>query len=432
MRRRLALAVALLAAACGPAPRGPVAPDEDYVRPAAAPGEVSREELRDLEAAWRKVLAGRTAEAETVYRRLLGRHPGLIPAEAGLAYAELRGGRLLRASEDFAAVLNRRPEDFPSLVGAASAASRRGDVDAALDLYRRASAVRAEDPTTRRRLAQVKLQVTEKHVAAGREARAQGDQGAAAEEFRRALDAAPELAGLRVELATALVAQDDLPGAAEVLRADPTGDRLVLLKLGEVLGLRKDYGGALDVYRQVLSANPQDPDAKRRVLEAREALDMSSMPEEFQRIPSAPRITRADLAALLSTRVTALGRLDPRVPEVAVDISGSWARDHILKALSFELLPLYPNHTFQPGATVRRGDLARAVGRILDLLRWPSAPVPDITDMTRNNVYYDGASRAVSAGIMDLTPAGAFEAWRPVSGRDALDVIDGLARLVGP
>ncbi len=433
MRRRgVVLAIALLANACGPAPRGPVPLDEDYVRPLPEPGEASREEIRQLEDAWRKVLAGRSTDAETIYRRLLGRHPGLIPAEAGLAYAELRGGRLLRASEDFAAVLNRRPEDFPSLVGAASAAARRGDVDAALDLYRRANSVRGEDATARRRLAEVKLQVTEKHVAAGRSARALGDQGTAAEEFRRALDAAPELAGLRIELADALVAQDDLAGATEVLGADPAGDRQVLLRLGEVLGLRRDYAGALDAYRRVLSGNPQDPDAKRRALEAREALELSSMPEEFQRIPAEPRITRADLAALLSTRVTALARLAPREPEVAVDISGSWARTHILKALSFDLLPLYPNHTFQPGATVRRGDLARAVGRVLELLHWPVAAPPDISDMTRNNVYYDGVARAVSAGIMDLTPSGAFEAWRPVSGRDALDVIEGLARLVGP
>jgi tetratricopeptide (TPR) repeat protein len=432
LRRRAALALALLMGACAPAPRGPVPPEEDYVRPLPQPGEASREDLRELEGAWRKVLAGRPAEAETAYRRLLGRHPGFVAAESGLAYAELRGGRLLRASEDFAAVLNRRPDDFPALMGAASVATRRGDVDAALDLYRRATVARADDPTARRRLGEIKLQVTEKHVAAGRSARALGDEDAAAEEFRRALDAAPELTGLRIELADALVAREDLAGATDVLRADPGADRQVLLKLAEVLGLRKDYVGAIEAYRRVLNGDPQDADARRRLLDAREALDFSAMPEEFQRIPQAPRITRADLAALLSTRVTALGRLAPREPEVAVDISGSWAREHILKALSLDLLPLYPNHTFQPGATVRRGDLARAVGRVLDLLHWPLAAAPEIADMTRNNVYYDGASRAVSAGIMDLTPTGAFESWRPLSGRDALDVIEALARLVGP
>jgi tetratricopeptide (TPR) repeat protein len=430
--KRLLAGILLLAAACAPAPRAPSPPGEDYVYPAPRGGEASRAEVRLLEDAWRDVLAGRSSEAETAYRRLLGRHPGLLQAEAGLAYAELRAGRLQRASEDFAAVLNKRPDDYPSLMGAASAAVRRGDADAALDLYRRAGAIHPDDPTAHKRLAEIKLQVTEKHVAAGRGAAAQGSLDIAIEEYRRALDAAPELTGLRNDLADLLAREDDLEGAAETLRADPTADRQVLFKLGEILARMKDYAGSLDAYRRVLSQDPHDAEAQRRVLEARGAFDLSTMPEEFQRIPAAPRITRADLAALVATRVTALSRLKGGEPEVAVDISGSWAREHILKTLSFDILPVYPNHTFQPGATVRRGDLAHAVGRILDLLHWPATAGTSISDMTPSNVYFEGASRAVAAGIMDLTPTGAFEAWRPVSGRTALDVVEVLSRVVGP
>jgi len=33
---------------------------------------------------------------------------------------------------------------------------------------------------------------------------------------------------------------------------------------------------------------------------------------------------------------------------------------------------------------------------------------------------------------MDLTPAGGFEAWRPVSGQEAVAVVEELVRLVGP
>lgn len=197
-------------------------PGEDYVYPAPGAGEVSKDEVRQLEGAWRSVLSGRSSDAETMYRRLLGRHPGLLPAEAGLAYAELRAGRLQRAAEDFASVLNRRPDDFASLMGAASAATRRNDVDAALDLYRRAGAIQPDDARVGKRLAATKLQVTERHVTAGREAAAQGSLDVASEEYRRALDAAPELTGLRSDLADLLVRQDDLAAAAETLRADPT------------------------------------------------------------------------------------------------------------------------------------------------------------------------------------------------------------------
>jgi hypothetical protein len=93
---------------------------------------------------------------------------------------------------------------------------------------------------------------------------------------------------------------------------------------------------------------------------------------------------------------------------------------------------VYPNHTFQPGATVRRGELARAVARVLDLLKWPPAPTPALADMTAGNLFHAAAARVVAAGLMDLTPSGAFEAWRPVGGEEAVQVIESLVRLVGP
>ena len=51
--------------------------------------------------------------------------------------------------------------------------------------------------------------------------------------------------------------------------------------------------------------------------------------------------------------------------------------------------------------------------------------------MSSNNVLYYAAARTVGAGLMDLAEDGAFQPWRPVSGREATDVIEGLVRLVG-
>jgi hypothetical protein len=96
------------------------------------------------------------------------------------------------------------------------------------------------------------------------------------------------------------------------------------------------------------------------------------------------------------------------------------------------VLDLYPNHTFQPAATVRRVDLARAVARVLERLGWPRAAAPVPADMTRAHLDFDAVERALGAGVMSLAPGGAFEPWRPVSGREALDVVDSVARLVGP
>jgi transcriptional regulator with XRE-family HTH domain len=194
----------------------------------------------------------------------------------------------------------------------------------------------------------------------------------------------------------------------------------------------QQHARALEVYRRLLERDPRDEDALRAARAAREQVELLQMPPEYRRIRTAESITRADLAALIGVKVTALSRAPTGAAQVAVDISGSWAREHVLRVLAYGIMSVYPNHTFQPAATVRRGELALAVQRILDLLRHPAAAAPVFTDMSRSNLHHYAAARVVAAGLMDTTPEGAFQAWRPVSGREASDVIEGLARLVGP
>jgi hypothetical protein len=95
-------------------------------------------------------------------------------------------------------------------------------------------------------------------------------------------------------------------------------------------------------------------------------------------------------------------------------------------------MELYPNHTFQPGMLVRRVELARAAARALDVLRVPRAPAPAPGDMSRSHLDYDAVERVLGAGLMGLGASGGFEPWRPVSGREAIEVVDGVDRLARP
>jgi tetratricopeptide (TPR) repeat protein len=217
-----------------------------------------------------------------------------------------------------------------------------------------------------------------------------------------------------------------------VLEADPSEDRAVLSRLGSLLMQLKQYERALDAWRRILARDPRDAEALKRSREAIAAIEFAKMPEEYQRIPIAPRISRADLAALISVKIPQLAKVAPHEPKVAIDISGSWAREHIVSMLALDVMDVYPNHSFQPGAIVRRGDLARAAARVLDLFRARSGNgATSPTDMARANLYYDAALRLVGVGLMGLTAEGAFEPWRPVTGQEAVEVISGVARLVG-
>ncbi|MFN8091411.1 MAG: S-layer homology domain-containing protein [Vicinamibacteria bacterium] len=259
-----------------------------------------------------------------------------------------------------------------------------------------------------------------------------GDAAAAEAEYRGILEVAPEVAPVRLALAEKLAGRGDSKAAAEVLAGDPTGDRGLALRRAALLVDLADFDGAEAAYRALLARDPADAAARAGVAAAREARAAASMPEEYRRIPASARVTRADLAALLAARVKALRRAGPGEPTVAVDIAGSWAREPIATVLALDVMEVYPNHTFQPWATIRRVDLARAAARTLDRLRWPRAAAPAPSDMPGSHLDYDAVDRVLGAGVMTLGPDGAFEPWRAVSGREAIDVVDAVARLVGP
>ena len=427
-----ALGTAMLAG-CASAPVAPprAAESDEYVYPRAQPGELRPEEARDLERAWHDVLGGDTRAAEKRLGKMLAARPGLVPAEIALAFARMRAGIHEDAARRFASILERRPEDLSALVGLGAASVHLDRIEDALTAYSRASALDPANESLRRHKAELRLRVTEAQVGSARAAAASGAAERAIEEYRRVLAAAPELSDVRLELAALLVSRGDSAGAMAVLSEDPSRDRQVRMRLAELAVAAGDHERALEAYRRILDADPRDEEAAAAARRVREAMEMQQMPEEYRLIAAAETITRADLAALVMVKVRRLARVPPGPGRVAIDISGSWARDHIIRALAYEIMTVYPNHTFQPGATVRRGDLARAVARVLDLLKAPAGPAVTLGDVGQGNLLYYPAGRAVGAGLMDLTADGAFEPWRPVSGREASDVIENLVRLVG-
>ena len=434
--RRLALrALALAGLAALAACAKPVAPrlpeGQDFVYSAPVPGELPASEVATLQTAWREVLAGDTKSAIKRYEKLLRRHPGSLATRTGLGYARLRAGESAPAQAAFLAVLDKRPEDVPALVGMGSVAIRTGDQDGAVALYKRAAAVAPDDPVVRKRLAALKLQVTDRRMSEAQAALERKDTEAAAAAYRRALEVAPEITGVRLALADLLAGREERAAAIEVLEADSSDERQVLLQLGRLLEDEKQYARALDVYTRILAHGPGDEDARAGQRRAREGVEAQALPQEYQAIPDATRVSRADLAALIAVRVPALRRAGAGEPRVAVDISSSWARDQIARVLALGLMDVYPNHTFQPGAIVRRVDLARAAARTLDLLHWPAGGAPTPADMSRAHLDFDVVERVLAAGLMGLSADGAFEPWRPVSGRESIDVVDAVARLSG-
>jgi S-layer homology domain len=99
-----------------------------------------------------------------------------------------------------------------------------------------------------------------------------------------------------------------------------------------------------------------------------------------------------------------------------------------------------PNYRFEPGARVRRGDLAEMVTRTLALIgaqkpriaeRWKGAQL-SIADLSPQHLAYPAVSQAVASGVMPLKPDGTFELLKPVTGAEAVEVVARLEALAEP
>ena len=201
--------------------------------------------------------------------------------------------------------------------------------------------------------------------------------------------------------------------------------------LADVLEAMGQFDKAAGALTSAAALEPSDAlSARLDIVRARAAFE--AMPPEFRTIEQATTVTRAQLAALIGTRLDALLKRAPRQNSAVItDTRANWAAQWILPVARAGFMEVYPNHTFQPSATVRRGDLATAVSRILSAIAvenpklgasWRTAKrkFPDLSpgtpELSRGRDggrgRRDGAGRGGRVPVVD-----AGHGWRSSGGR---------------
>jgi tetratricopeptide (TPR) repeat protein len=427
------LVLALFLPACGPSVKTPRVDDADYVFPEIRRGEMTARDEKTLHQAWTDIMAGQAAKAESAAGRLVSSRPDLAPPRIVLGFAKLRANRLPEAEAAFSPIVAAEPNDVAALVGLASVKRKQGRLDEALPLYVRAARLRPKDAALGRRASEIKLAVAEAAIAKAGALSAEGKKPEAIVMLQRALEVAPELSPVRLELADLLVESGRRAEALAVLAAAQDADRNIAIRIASLRFEDGDLDGAETALKRGLRDPAEDAEAAGLLARIRDRRANLALPEPLRAIGDAPRITRGELAALVVEKVSALRAKAPAAKgEVASDLSRTWARTQILRALDLGLMDLYPNHTFQPAGVVRRGELAVVAARVLDLVGWgrPNGPPP--RDMSPSHLQYASVVRVAGAGVMQYGPSGAFEPWRIVTGAEAKTVVEALARLAAP
>jgi tetratricopeptide (TPR) repeat protein len=442
-----ALVVAALIASCAKKPVGlPPASAAtprfgDFVFPAAAADLAPPAVVAQHQNAWQVLQAGDAKAAEREFSAILKQAPAFYPAEAGLGYAGLARRDAQGALLHFDAALARSAAYAPALAGKGEALLALGRTDAAAEAFQDALAADPALTALRGRVDVLKFRGVQQNIESARKAADAGKLDEARRGYLAAIAASPESAFLYRELAAIEHKSGDnapaLVHSQQASNLDPSDARALTLT-AEILEGSGEWAKAADAYAAANAVEPSDALAARISL-MREKAAFEAMPPEYRSIETAPTVTRAQLAALLGTRLGDMLRRAAARPVVVTDARSNWAAPWIQSVTRAGVMEPFPNHTFQPNTTVSRGDLAQAVSRVLSLIadekprlaaRWRE-PRPAFTDVGPAHLMYPAAARAVSAGVMDALEGDTFQLTRPVTGpeaRDAVTKLEALAR----
>jgi tetratricopeptide (TPR) repeat protein len=448
MRARVLLAAVAVLATTACAPKRPAVAPPAQAYPGfetpAVPAELAARApaaARRHAEAWQVLQTGDARAARARFAEVLVQAPEFYPSQAALGFVELASKDERRAAERFAAALERSPAYVPALLGQAEALDRLGqDVEAVGAL----EAAAAADPARmdiRQRLEAARLTLVETETSRARRLAADGKLADARRAYERALTVSPGSVFLRRELASVDLRLNDLDRAlaeaSEAVRLDPSDSQAYVVQADVLEALRR-WAEAAAALRTAGRLGAVEAGARATALEERAALE--ALPEAYQAIPEAPRVTRAELAALVAVRLPGLVALPGQEGgRLATDLGTHWARNWVLAVVQAGLMDVYPNHTFQPGQAVTRGEMASVVSRVLATAaaRLPGSARPWTTarqsfgDIGPGHLAYPAASVAVAAGVMAADPGGSFSPARLVTGREASEAITRLERMVG-
>lgn len=392
-------------------------------------------------AAWTLLQSGDAKSAEREFTLILKQAPAFYPAEAGLGYAALARKDAAAAVPHFDRALAHNPAYAPALAGKGESLLALGRTGAATDAFEAALAADPSLTMVRGRVDVLKFRGVQQHIEDARKAAAAGKLDESRRGYLAAIAASPESAFLYRELATIEQKSGDAPSALvhaqQAATLDPADARALML-VAEILEGRSEWTKAADAYAAANALEPSETTALKAD-QMREKAAFEAMPAEYKSIETSPTVTRAQLAALLGTRLGDILRRAPGKPVVVTDVRANWAAPWIQSVLRAGVIEPFANHAFQPNGVVRRGDLAQAVSRLLTLIaadkprlasRWRDAR-PKFADIGPAHLLYPAAARSVSAGVMAPFDGDTFQLTRPVTGaeaRDSVSTLEALAR----
>lgn len=406
--------------------------------PQSVIGELTLEERMQAEEAWTFLKQGDGERAKKVLVRLGKASPLYY---AGLGYALYLLEDIQTAEDFFKAALQFYPDLILIHVGLAQIYQETNREDSAFGELRSILKLDPDHAWAKPRYEDIKSRKTTESLGEAQAFSASGQTEKSKASYLKALFYSPTSVPAHSALAHIYREENNLASALVHLKAantyDPENTEILQL-YGEVLFDQQNYKESLKIYEKLNTILPDNSQIHERLEAIKNRLGIFDLPSQFDTIQDLEAITKENMAAVLGVKFKDILQDPSQKPPIIVDIATSWASKFILQTATLGLLDVYPNHEFQPQKVISRAEMAEILIRLIVLLEEKGykfiqhIPIDriKIADVTPSNFYYQPILTIVSYDIMALASDQTFKPDTPVSGQEAIKLLDIILALI--
>lgn len=430
----------LILGACAPSPYPLLTPPPFPLEslPPALTVMMGLKERVVAEEAWRHVQRGDLRSAEKTLERL---PPTFLSSNLIAGFINLMKQNNQEAINKFRLVLESLPNLSLARSGLAQAYLNLNDKPAAFASLREVLKEEPGNEWAKKNFQALKEELTSNLRQAAQEALKAGQLAAAREALLEALHYSPEAIDVHLSLVKIYRGQNDLESALAHLQAAvdlAPRNREILLSYAETLLEAKQYSLSLDTLEHLLELNPGDKEIQTKLAELRDKLGIVDIPSQYEAIPRLEAVSREDLASLIAVKFKKFMPPLSDSPPIIVDIATSWASRFIIQTAAAGFLDVYSDHTFKPRNIINRAEMAETLARMLNFFRQqgrkikPLIPPEKIVllDVSPEHAYYSSIIEVIAHQLMELMSDKRFNPEGPVSGREAIKILDLMLALI--
>lgn len=396
--------------------------------------ELDRNQFTDsqYQAGWQKLQEGKAEEALTHFQKSSVKDEQLF---VGYGYVYLAQQKPALAQKNFEKALALNAENLQAQLGLAAMHESLNEMEKAYLIYSRLLTKHPQQTWLKNRYEHIKTSQTLHYLKQAEVAKSKNETTAYINALTQAAQYAPENGDIKKQLADELYNQQQYQNAAkyyEMILEQNQQNESLLNRLGEVYEKLAQYDDAALIYTKIQQFKPQDTALANKINELKMKFYDTNLPAKFKNIFFKTDINREELAALIGFYFSKY--LEVKPPVIITDISGSFAKEYIIKVCTLEIMTLRPDHSFDRFPRIDRAQFAVVINALIKYLEksnhglytlsfTPQEETLEPHDISSLHKYYEIIKFLVNAGIIKLDENKNFNPTQPVSPSVVLDTI---------